>query len=96
MAVDGIINERRCGKRQKIEESVSKHQIQPEYGDERAYAGRDGRTRLARLNSLARTGTGENVFPCSADHEQDCSNHNIIIISVDAQPTERGSILLHA
>ena len=38
---------------------VSKHQIQPEYGDEKADAGRDCRTRLARPNSQARTGTGE-------------------------------------
>ena len=50
---------------------VSKHQIQPEYGDEQADAGRDGWTRLARPNSQARTGTGEYFFPCSADHEQD-------------------------
>ena len=34
---------------------VSKHQIQPEYGDEQADAGRDCRTRLARPNSQART-----------------------------------------
>ena len=38
---------------------VSKHQIQPEYGDEQANAGRDRRTRLVRPNSQARTGTGE-------------------------------------
>ena len=50
---------------------VSEHQIQPEYGDEQADAGSDGRTRLARPNSQARTGTGECYFPCSADHEQD-------------------------
>ena len=50
---------------------VSKHQIQPEYGDEQADAGRDGWTRLARPNSQTRTGTGEYYFPCSADHEQD-------------------------
>ena len=50
---------------------VSKHQIQPEYGDEQANAGRDGLTRFARPNSQARTGTGEYYFPCSADHEQD-------------------------
>ena len=50
---------------------VSKHQIQPEYGDEQADAGRDGWTRLARPNSQARTGTGEYYFLCSADHEQD-------------------------
>ena len=30
---------------------ISKHQIQPEYGDEQADAGRDCRTRLARPNS---------------------------------------------
>ena len=41
---------------------VSKHQIQPEYGDEQADAGRDGRIRLARPNSQARTGTGEYSF----------------------------------
>ena len=42
---------------------VRKHQIQPEYGDEQADAGRDGWTRLARPNSQARTGTGEYYFP---------------------------------
>ena len=36
---------------------VSKHQIQPEYGDEQADAGRDCRTHLAKPNSQARTGT---------------------------------------
>ena len=42
---------------------VSKHQIQPEwYGDEQADAGRDCRTRLARSNSQARTGTGKYSF----------------------------------
>ena len=41
---------------------VSKHQIQPEYGDEQADAGRDCRTRFARPNSQARTGTGEYSF----------------------------------
>ena len=50
---------------------VSKHQIQPEYGDEQADAGRDCRTRLARPNSQART-TGKYSFSLlSADHEQD-------------------------
>ena len=53
-------------------DSVSKHQLQPEYGDEQADAGRDGRTRLARPNSQeARMGTGKFYFPCSADHKQD-------------------------
>ena len=41
---------------------VSKHQIQPEYGDEQADAGRYCRTRLARPNSQARTRTGEYPF----------------------------------
>ena len=34
--------------------SVSKHQIQPELGDEQADSGRDCRTRPARPNSQAR------------------------------------------
>ena len=41
---------------------VCKHQIQPEYGDEQADAGRDCRTRLARQNSEARTRTGKYSF----------------------------------
>ena len=41
---------------------VSKHQIQLEYGDEEADAGRDCRTRLARPDSQARTGTGTYPF----------------------------------
>ena len=41
---------------------VNKHQIQPEYGDEQADAGRDCRTRLARSNSQARTRTGRYSF----------------------------------
>ena len=41
---------------------VSKHQVQPEYGDEQAGVGRDCRTRLARPNSLVRTGTGKYTF----------------------------------
>ena len=38
---------------------VSKHQIQPEYGDEQADAGRDCQTCLAGPNSQARTQTGK-------------------------------------
>ena len=37
---------------------LSKHQIQHEYGDEQANAGRDCQTRLARPNSQARAGQG--------------------------------------
>ena len=55
---------------------VSKHQIQPEYGDEQADAGRDCRNRLARPNSQARTRTGGKV-PCSADHEQDWQPYKV-------------------
>ena len=46
---------------------VSKHQIQPEYGDEQADAGRVSRDQILRH---AR-GQGNVHFPCSADHEQD-------------------------
>ena len=42
--------------------SVSKHQIQPECGDEQVDAGRDSRKRLARPNSQARTWTGKYSF----------------------------------
>ena len=56
----------------------SKHQIQPEYGDKQADAGRDCRTRLARPNSQARTRTGGNIyFPCSADHVQDWQSYPV-------------------
>ena len=41
---------------------VSKHDIQTEYGDEQADAGRDCRTRLARPNSQARTNAGREIF----------------------------------
>ena len=41
---------------------VCKHQIQPEYGDEQADAGRDCRARLARPNSQASTRAGKYPF----------------------------------
>ena len=41
---------------------VIKHQIQPEDRNKQTDAGRDCRTRLARPNSQARTGTGECSF----------------------------------
>ena len=50
---------------------ASKHQIQPEHGDEQADARRDCRTRLTRPNSQRERGQGRINFPCSADHEQD-------------------------
>ena len=50
---------------------VSKHQIQPEYGDEQADAGRDAEP-VSRDQILRREwGQGIVRFPCSADHEQD-------------------------
>ena len=58
---------------------VSKHQIQPEYEVGQADAGWEDRTRLARPNSQARTGTGKKTFfICSADHEQDWQNYRLI------------------
>ena len=50
---------------------VSKHQIQPDYGDEQAE--RDGTTEPVSQDQILRRerGQGNNNFPCSADHEQD-------------------------
>ena len=74
------------------------NQIQPEYGDEQADAGRDCRNRLTRPNSEARTGTGEYYFPCLADHEQDwqpypvdlysaiCDDHTYVESGIQAIP----------
>ena len=50
---------------------VSKHQIQPEYGDdEQADAGRDCEP-VCETFSGANVDKGNINFPCSADHEQD-------------------------
>ena len=49
---------------------VNKHQIQPEYGDEQADAGRSaGPVSRDQLLRHVR-GQGNIHFPCSADHEQ--------------------------
>ena len=62
-----IINGRRRGTR----EESRKHQIQPEYGDEQADAGRDFRT-VSRDQILRHErGQGNIYFSCSADHVQD-------------------------
>ena len=55
--------------------SVRKHQIQPEYGNEQADAGRNCRTRLAIFYYLRRERAGQReiLFHYSADHVQDCS-----------------------
>ena len=50
---------------------VLKHEIQSEYGDKQADAGRDCRTRLARTNSQASTGTGKYLLFLFTCHEQD-------------------------
>ena len=50
---------------------VSKHLIQPEYGDEQADAGRAAEP-VPRDQILRHArGQGNIHFPCSADHEQD-------------------------
>ena len=53
-------------------------EFSPSICNEQADAGRDGRNRLARPNSLARTGTGKmNHFPSSTDHEQDWQPYQV-------------------
>ena len=59
---------------------VSKHHIQSEYGDEQTDAGRDGRTRLARTISQARTRTGKKCSSLSADLEQDWQPYPVDLI----------------
>ena len=41
---------------------------------------------FARPNSQARTGTGEYLFPCSADHEQDRQPYPVDPYPVDPYP----------
>ena len=58
---------------------LSKHQpirFSLSVENERADAGRDGRTCLARPNSQARTGTGKFHFPCSVDRKRVFSSHS--------------------
>ena len=58
--------------------------------NELAEAGREGRTRLTKPNSQARTGTGQKThFPCSVDYKLDWQPHwlmssllNVITIRV--------------
>ena len=49
---------------------VSKHPIQPEYGDGQADAGRDGRPRLETNVSGTYGERGILIFPVQIDHEQ--------------------------
>ena len=59
---------------------VSKHQVQTEYGDEQADAEWDGRTRLARPNSQARTGTiYAYIFPVQLTASRTGSNTRLIL-----------------
>ena len=57
---------------------VSKHQIQSEYGDEQADAGRDSKT-VSRGQILRheRGQQGNIHFLCSADHEQDWQPYTV-------------------
>ena len=52
--------------------ALGKHQLQlSSVENERSNAGRDGQTRLARLNSQAsERGQVKHQFSCSADHKQ--------------------------
>ena len=57
---------------------VSKHQIQPEYGDEQADAGRDGGNPSRETKFSGAYGDREIfISPCSADHEQDWQPHPV-------------------
>ena len=60
---------------------VSKHQIQPEYGDEQADAGRDCRARSQDQILRRERGQGNIHFPCSADHEQDWQPYPVDVYS---------------
>ena len=51
---------------------ISKHQIQPKYGDEQADAGRETAETVSRDQILRlERGQGNFHFHCSANHEQD-------------------------
>ena len=66
MAYGGFLNREMDAAAELGRNPVSKHQIQPEYGNEQADAGRDCRTCLARPNSQARTRTGKYSFSLSS------------------------------
>ncbi|CAN0409356.1 unnamed protein product, partial [Ascophyllum nodosum] len=55
-----------------------KHQIQPEYGDEQADAGRDCRTRLARPNSQV------NQLPTEMDGLE--ARRNVFVVAATNRP----------
>ena len=58
----GGLNKRMDATAELGRDPLSKHKIQPEYGDEQADAVRDCRNGLSRPNSQARTGTGKYSF----------------------------------
>ena len=62
----GGINEQMDAAAELGRNPVNKHQIQPEYEDEQADAGRDSQTHLARPNSQARARTGKHSFSLSS------------------------------
>ena len=73
---------------------VSKHQIQPEYGDGQADAGRDCRTRIARPNSQARTGTGKHQLATSRIGNLARLIHNLLyVMTIHTYIQTRGGYL---
>ena len=56
---------------------VSKHQIQPEYGD--GQAERDGTAEPVSRDQILRCerGRGNIIFSCSAEHVQDCQPYPV-------------------
>ena len=71
---------------------VSKHQIQPDYGNEQqADAGRNCRTRLARPNSQARTGTGDPVAfrEISSTQQQTAALMKLLLLAVEIMMLRR-------
>ena len=59
---------------------VSKHQVQPEYGDDRLT--RDGTAETVSRDLILRRerGQGNIHFSCSADHEQDWQPYPVVLL----------------
>ena len=75
--------------------SVSKHQIQPEYGDEQADAGWDCRTRLARPILRRKRGQGKIIFPCFISPVQLTVNRDWQPYPVDPYPALLYMMTIH-
>ena len=61
---------------------VSKHQTQPEYGDEQADAGRDRLPNPSRETKFSGANANRENFPCSADHEKDWQPYPVEILTL--------------